>query len=101
MGPLNWYIFCAYQSPISGWHCGPQCAQMPNFASRYQSGTLYADSDSSVGWNGPGATPNPTGAGIGAGAGGSSEADAPTTAASATPGTRPRQTAGTAAARCF
>jgi hypothetical protein len=74
---------------------------MPNFASRYQSGNLYAESDLSVGWNGPRATPNPSGAGIGAGAGGNSEAEAPTTAASATSGTRLRQAAGAAAAKSF
>ena len=63
-------MFWAYQSPCSGWHCGPQCAQMPNLASRYQSGTWKAESDSSVGLNGPSATPKPGGATIGVGAGG-------------------------------
>src|SRR3954463_10181526 len=36
------YISRAYQSPKAGWHCGPQCAQIPNFASLNQSGTRYA-----------------------------------------------------------
>ena len=43
---------------------------MPNLASRYQSGTWKAESDSSVGLNGPSATPKPGGATIGVGAGG-------------------------------
>src|SRR5271157_6406187 len=46
----------AYQSPCSGWHCGPQCAQIPNFALRNHSGTSYCLSDSHDGWNLPGAT---------------------------------------------
>src|SRR5271165_3830040 len=45
----------AYQSPSSGTDCGPQCAQMPNLASRNQSGHLYCLSDSQVGLNGPSA----------------------------------------------
>src|ERR1039458_4911239 len=45
-----------YQSPCSGWHCGPQWAQIPNFALRYHSGTSYCLSDSHEGWNLPGAT---------------------------------------------
>ena len=49
------YMFRAYQSPISGADCGPQCAQMPNLASRNHSGHWYCLSDSLVGWNGPGA----------------------------------------------
>src|SRR5208282_3642107 len=47
------YMFRAYQSPCSGTHCGLQCAQMPNFASRNQSGQRYAFSDSQNGRNGP------------------------------------------------
>ena len=43
---------------------------MPNLASRYQSGTAYAERDSSVGLKGPSAAPKPGGAGIAAGAGG-------------------------------
>ena len=31
----------AYQSPAAGTHCAVQCAQIPNLASRNQSGTLY------------------------------------------------------------
>src|SRR5664279_4528482 len=46
----------AYQSPSIGTACGPQWAQMPNFASRNHSGHSYCLSDSSVGWKGPGAT---------------------------------------------
>ena len=44
------YMFRAYQSPYSGTHCGPQCAHMPNFASRNQSGVWYCASDAHVGW---------------------------------------------------
>src|SRR5579872_5769711 len=44
----------AYQSPYSGADCGPQCAQMPNLASRYHAGTCQSFSDSRVPWNGPG-----------------------------------------------
>lgn len=48
------YILRAYQSPCSGTHCADQCAQMPNFASRNHSGTLYcAFSECHVGSNGP------------------------------------------------
>jgi hypothetical protein len=43
---------------------------MPSLASRYQSGTFHAESDSSSGLNGPAATPKPSGAGMGVGAGG-------------------------------
>ena len=54
---LPWiYMLRAYQSPSSGWHCGPQWAQMPNFASRNHSGIWYCLSDSQVGANLPGAT---------------------------------------------
>src|SRR6185503_16007138 len=46
----------AYQSPASGTHWADQCAQMPNLASRNQSGVLYCDfKDSHSGLNGPGA----------------------------------------------
>src|SRR6059058_2191659 len=45
----------AYQSPSSGWHWGPQWAQMPNLASRNQSGHWYCWRDSQVGWNLPAA----------------------------------------------
>src|SRR5690349_6723029 len=39
-----------YQSPASGTHCGPQCAQIPNLASRNQSGTRWtAASDCQLG----------------------------------------------------
>src|SRR6478735_4340217 len=47
--------FRAYQSPCSGTHCGLQCAQIPNFASRNQSGQRYAFRDSQKGKNGPSA----------------------------------------------
>src|SRR5215210_2224279 len=47
------YIWRAYQSPYSVADCGPQCAQMPNLASRNQEGTRYALSDSRVPLNGP------------------------------------------------
>ena len=46
-------MFRAYQSPRSGWHWGPQCAQMPNFASRNHSGTRYCISESQFGRKGP------------------------------------------------
>src|SRR5450631_534733 len=46
----------AYQSPYSIADWGPQCAQMPNLASRYQSGACHSRSDSRVPLNGPGAT---------------------------------------------
>src|ERR1044071_4322707 len=46
-------MFLAYQSPASGWHCGPQCAHMPNLASRNHSGVLKSCNDSQVGLNGP------------------------------------------------
>ncbi len=37
--PSPWmYMLRAYQSPSSMADCGPQCDQMPNFASRNQSG---------------------------------------------------------------
>jgi hypothetical protein len=44
-----------YQSPNSGSHCGPQCAQMPNLALRNQSGVWYFSSDCQSGANGPAA----------------------------------------------
>src|SRR5436309_6379203 len=47
------YMLRAYQSPASMPDCGPQCAQMPNFASRNHRGTSYRCSDSRVPWNGP------------------------------------------------
>lgn len=50
------YIFRAYQSPCSGTHCGLQCAQIPNFASRNQSGQRYDFRDSQNGRNGPSGT---------------------------------------------
>src|SRR5450755_1810559 len=50
------YIFLAYQSPCSGTHCGLQCAQIPNFASRNQSGQRYDFRDSQNGKNGPSGT---------------------------------------------
>ena len=43
----------AYQSPASGTHCGLQCAQMPNLASRYHSGASYCRSESQFGAKGP------------------------------------------------
>ena len=46
-------MFRAYQSPCSGTHCGLQCAQIPNFASRNQFGQRYAFRDSQNGRNGP------------------------------------------------
>src|ERR1017187_357626 len=49
------YMLRAYQSPYSTADCGPQCAQMPNFASRYQSGICHSRSDSRVPLKGPGA----------------------------------------------
>src|ERR1700722_15000369 len=42
------------QSPSSTPDCGPQCDQIPNFASRNQSGTRYASSEARVALNGPG-----------------------------------------------
>src|ERR1700693_4637707 len=47
------YMLRAYQSPYSTADCGPQCAQIPNLASRYQSGTCQLRSDSRVPLNGP------------------------------------------------
>src|SRR6185312_16609567 len=44
----------AYQSPCLGTACGPQCAQMPNLASRNHSGVWYVISDSTVGSKRPG-----------------------------------------------
>src|SRR5512133_3199610 len=49
------YMLRAYQSPYSIADCGPQCAQMPNLASRYHSGTSHWRRDSRVPLNGPGA----------------------------------------------
>src|ERR1019366_149686 len=46
------YMLRAYQSPASAADCGPQCAQMPNFASRNHSGIWYCFSDSRVASNG-------------------------------------------------
>src|SRR4051812_10289769 len=79
------YIRRAYQSPCSGTHWAVQWAQMPNFASRNQSGAWYCLSESHVGWNGPAAM----------------ERDGPLAAASAAPAEVapwPRYAAGTAAA---
>src|SRR4029079_7807207 len=61
------YMFRAYQSPASTEDCGPQCAQMPNFALRNQSGTCQPASDSRLGLKGPGAMPgrSPAGAQLG------------------------------------
>src|SRR4051812_37837511 len=47
------YIWRAYQSPASTADCGPQCAQIPNFASRNQSGIWYFRSDTRVLSKGP------------------------------------------------
>src|SRR3569833_1360976 len=47
------YMLRAYQSPRSGTHCGLQCAQMPNLASRNHAGHSYASSDAQYGRNGP------------------------------------------------
>src|SRR5438874_392272 len=47
------YIWRAYQSPASTADCGPQCAQMPNLASRNHSGIWYLRSDARVPSNGP------------------------------------------------
>src|SRR5208282_3083810 len=47
------YMFRAYQSPSSMADCGPQCAQMPNLASRNHSGTSYLLSDVRVPSKGP------------------------------------------------
>src|ERR1035438_9693678 len=52
------YMLRAYQSPYSGADCGPQCAQIPNLASRYQAGTCHVLSDSRVPLKGPGAISN-------------------------------------------
>src|SRR5215469_18186868 len=49
------YMLRAYQSPASAADCGPQWAQMPNLASRNQSGARYASSDCRVPLNGPSA----------------------------------------------
>ena len=46
-------MFRANQSPSSTPDCGPQCDQMPNFASRNQSGTVYASSEERVALKGP------------------------------------------------
>src|SRR6476620_7468620 len=43
----------AYQSPASTADCGPQCAQIPNFASRNHSGIWYVRSDARVPSKGP------------------------------------------------
>src|SRR5579863_2174740 len=47
----------AYQSPASTADCGPQCAQIPNFASLNHSGISYARSDARVPSKGPSANP--------------------------------------------
>ena len=47
------YIPLAIQSPDPSTHCGPQCAQMPNFASRNHCGVSYFRSDSHVGSKSP------------------------------------------------
>src|SRR5208337_2443318 len=47
------YIFRAYQSPYSMADCGPQCAQMPNLASRNHSGISYLLKDARVPSKGP------------------------------------------------
>src|ERR1017187_4596713 len=49
------YMLRAYQSPYSAADWGPQWAQMPNLASRYQLGTRYSLSDSRVLLKGPAA----------------------------------------------
>ena len=49
-------MFRGYHSfPNAGTAYAPQCRKMPNFASRNQSGTVYADSDSQVSSYGPAA----------------------------------------------
>src|SRR3954454_24476227 len=57
------YIRRAYQSPCLGTHCALQWAQIPNFASRNQSGVLYCFSDSQDPEKGPGAILLATGSG--------------------------------------
>src|SRR5579862_5911799 len=47
------YILRAYQSPSSMADWGPQCAQIPNLASRNQSGISYLLSDARVPSKGP------------------------------------------------
>src|SRR5271157_658720 len=47
------YIFRAYQSPASMADCGPQCAHMPNLASRNHSGISYLLKDARVPSKGP------------------------------------------------
>ena len=45
------YMFRAYQSPYMGTDCGPQWDQMPNFASRNQSGHWYSRRESKLASN--------------------------------------------------
>src|SRR5450759_300651 len=52
------YMLRAYQSPYPGADCGPQCAQIPNLASRYQAGTCQVLNDSRVPLKGPGVISN-------------------------------------------
>src|SRR5208282_4522533 len=47
------YILRAYQSPASMADCGPQCAQMPNLASRNHAGISYLLKDARVPSKGP------------------------------------------------
>src|SRR5438046_10611141 len=56
------YMLRAYQSPASGADCGPQCAQMPNLASRNHSGTWYFSSEPRVPSKGPLVISTPAGA---------------------------------------
>src|ERR1035441_3607649 len=49
------YMLRAYQSPCSGTHCAVQCAQIPNLASRNQSGARYSRRDSQSPRKTPGA----------------------------------------------
>src|SRR5256885_955701 len=51
-------MFRAYQSPYRGTDCGPQCDQIPNFASRNQSGHSKLRKDSKDGSKGPAVTMN-------------------------------------------
>src|ERR1700722_19479019 len=57
------YMLRAYQSPCSTPDCGPQCDQIPHFASPYQAGISYFWSDSWVPANGPSVSGSETGAG--------------------------------------
>jgi len=51
----------AYQSPCSTPDCGPQCDQMPNFASPYHAGISYFVSESTLPVNGPAVSGSETG----------------------------------------